>query len=86
MKTIATKSIGCLMCHPYDDYPLSGLGGRNRYSFITSPGQQGIPSYEDLIKKDVYLNTHCSKNEDELRMYSNEIMGITMFHTYIDGN
>ena len=71
IKTIATKSIGCLLCNPHLSYPLSGIDGENYYSYITSPGYQGIPNYEDFLSKEIYLNTKCSSKENELKMYNN---------------
>ena len=76
------------MCWPQPGQSgYSGINNKNYYSYITSPGFQGIPSYEDFISKDeIYLNTKCSTDKKQLKMYTNEIMGLSYFHTYIDNN
>ena len=78
MDTIATKGYGCWTCAS-----MSEQSKRKSYSYITSPGFEGIPSHEDFKKGDVELQTHCSRKEEQLMMNTNQIVGINFFHTYI---
>ena len=83
MLTLLTKGFGCSSCQPKANAP---SGSRlTYYSYITSPGYDGIPPYEAFLNKSVMLQYKCSTTKQKLQMNTNEIMGVQMFHTYING-
>jgi hypothetical protein len=47
-------------------------------------GFEGIPTYEDFKKENIYLDRHCRADRTQLEDHQDQITGFRSFHSYAE--